>query len=229
MEFDLTPKKIFRVLVFVISLLVLANILALVSKLQFGHHRLMGFVPMFLLDYELNIPTLYSFLQLVTASALLAMIAVHHRRQSSPFILWAVLSAVFMFLGVDEVAQIHEGPIVALREKYQLTGLLYVAWVLPYGALLLVLVASYAGFLYRLPRKTGIRFIIAGSIFVAGAMGFEMLSGRHLELYGPNSFGYVFFFTCEETLEMLGIAFFIFTLTSYISDEFQSLKISVSD
>ncbi len=78
-----------------------------------------------------------------------------------------------------------------------------------------------------LPKKIMILFIVSGTTFVAGAIGFEMLCGRHHALYGKNDLVYSIFYTCEEFLEMLGIVIFIYTLLLYIASQFKLLTISI--
>lgn len=71
-------------------------------------------------------------------------------------------------------------------------------------------------------------FIISGAIFLTGAIGFEMLSARHDSLYGINSITYKAYYTCEEFLEMLGIAIFIYALLRYLTSNCQSIRISIN-
>ena len=73
-----------------------------------------------------------------------------------------------------------------------------------------------------------IMFLISGSIFVLGAIGFELLGGRQADLYGTNNVLYSIITTSEELLEMLGIAIFIYTLLTYIVNQFEALVLTVS-
>jgi hypothetical protein len=73
-----------------------------------------------------------------------------------------------------------------------------------------------------------ILFLVSGATFISGAIGFELFGGRHLELHGNNNATYALFQTCEETLEMLGIALFIYTLLTYIVDQFGTLQITLN-
>lgn len=58
-----------------------------------------------------------------------------------------------------------------------------------------------------------------------GAIGFEMLGGRYAELYSNKTILYALLYTCEEFLEMFGVALFIYALLSYIVDEFKLLTV----
>ena len=68
-------------------------------------------------------------------------------------------------------------------------------------------------------------FLISGTTFFLGAVGFEMLGGQEHELHGNNGLYYSLLYTCEEFFEMLGIAIFIYTLLEYIKIEFKYFKI----
>jgi hypothetical protein len=64
-----------------------------------------------------------------------------------------------------------------------------------------------------------ILFFVSGSLFVLGAIGFELIGGQHADMYGTNNITYEIITTCEELLEMLGIALFIYTLLSFMGKE----------
>ncbi len=56
----------------------------------------------------------------------------------------------------------------------------------------------------------------------------ELIGGIHDELYGRHNVIYVIYSTIEEVLEMVGIVVFIYALMTYISSEFNDLKIRIS-
>ena len=88
-------------------------------------------------------------------------------------------------------------------------------------------VAAYAKFLLDLPSRTRVLFISSGILFVTGAIGFELIGGWYADKHGTGNITYALITTCEELLEMLGIALFIYTLLKYIVDTFGSLSLSV--
>lgn len=98
-------------------------------------------------------------------------------------------------------------------------GLLHFAWVVPYGLATLALGAAYVEFLRRLPRKTAVRFVVAGAIFVSGAVGCEMIGGWIEETRGRDDWMFRTEVVCEETLEMAGIALFIRAMLDRLHDE----------
>lgn len=73
------------------------------------------------------------------------------------------------------------------------------------------------GFLRKLPSETAFYLRLSGSIFVSGAIGFEMLGGKIVSENGKGTLIYVMFYTLEEFMELLGVVLFIFTLLRYMS------------
>ena len=158
------------------------------------------------------------------------LIFIAKRRNEDPFALhWAVLSLIFLYLSIDEGAHIHEtiGTTLSLRFTGITHGFLRYTWVI-YGIGLVVIVASYyLKFLAHLPHKTMRLFILAGLIYVGGALGMEMVNGRYAELYGSQNFSYQMMTVTEEFLEMAGIVTFIYALMSYMGSEIRAVSINI--
>ena len=148
-------------------------------------------------------------------------------RVTSPLVSWLILAFIFLFLSIDETAMIHEKLVEYFRESFNTSGIFYYAWVVPYGVALILILFAYINFLKELPRYIMILFLISGAIYILGAIGFEMASGRHHELYGKKNLIYSILFTCEEFLEMLGILIFIYALLTYITIKFKTLEITI--
>jgi hypothetical protein len=84
------------------------------------------------------------------------------------------------------------------------------------GALFVLCVAAvYLPFLARLPARTRNLFFLAGFVYVSGAIGFEMISGRHAALYGDNNLTYKLLAHVEESLEMAGLVALLYALLDY--------------
>ncbi len=64
-------------------------------------------------------------------------------------------------------------------------------------------------------------FIFSGIIYIAGALGFEMLAAKEVTSVRNSDLVKDIFICIEETFEMVGIALFIYTLLVYINEEFQ--------
>lgn len=221
------PKIVFIRFLYLILLLLLANILGLLAKFNFDHDYFSGLILLFDFNIENNIPTLFSSLILILCSVLLAFIASTHKKKNSSYYPWAGLSLIFLFLSVDEIASIHERLGALFRTALNTSGLLYHAWVIPYGVILLVFIIVYFRFLMRQTKNIRNLFVVSGTTYVAGALGFELLGGWQNVLYGSNNITYSILYTCEEFLEMLGIVIFIYALLVYITKQFKTLKVSL--
>ena len=222
------PKSILIKLLYLILFLLFANITGIVSKFYFNHDKVWGLVPLFDFNTEENIPTFYSSLSLLSCSILLFFISISHKEHGSSYMHWRGLAIIFLFLSVDEIGTIHETVNDRIHDLFNTSGLLYFAWIIPYGIALLILLGIYVKFLINLPKKILYLFIISGVIFILGALGIESFCGWYCELYGLNDLLYSILYTCEEFLEMLGIALFVYTLLYYIVTELNYSTISIN-
>jgi len=227
LKIKIDPKTVFRRLLIIIIVLLNANVVITFLKFYFKLGDVYGLFPLFNFDFEKNIPTLFSSIILFISSALLFIIAMGHKRLSSNYLPWFWLGIIMLFLSIDETAQLHEKLIAPGRELFNTSGALHYAWIIPYGAVLLVLLVLYFRFIFNLEKKVMVLFILSGLIYVIGALGFEMISGLEYESGGKSSILFWFISTCEESLEMLGIAVFIYTLLVYIATQFDNPTISI--
>ena len=182
-----------------------------------GYDRQLGLRPLLNLNGEANLPSWYSAALLLAAAALLAVVW-----RTSPAVsgsgrpYWAGLAAVFLFLSADEAAEIHE-MLNPLREHFGSGGLLYWAWVVPYGIAGLAFAAAYARFLMRLPSRTARLFVAAGVLYVGGALGLEMAGGMAMERVGRGTLTVVVLYTLEELAEMSAAVLFVYALLDYLA------------
>ncbi len=228
MNIEIYPKRVAVYFLFVVLLLLSANILGIVSKYYFGHNTVYGLVKLFDFDTEKNIPTVYSTIALFFVSVLLLQITLTHKKLKLSYFSWLGLSIIFLFLSFDEFVSIHERFTIPVSKLISTSeGTIHpAAWTIPYGVGLIVLIMVYYRFLADLTKRIRNLFLLSGAIYVTGAVGFEILGGRHVEVYGEENLIFTLFYTCEEVLEMLGIVLFIYTLLLYIAIQFKSLNIS---
>ncbi|WP_024334471.1 hypothetical protein [Desulfotignum balticum] len=229
MRFEFSPKEVLKLNLYLILFLLCANVLGIISKYYFDHDYVYGLIPLFDFSLERNIPTLYSSIALVFVSILLSLIGFINKKLTFSYLPWFGLALIFLFLSIDEIHGIHENLTIITRNTFNMSGFFYYAWVLPYSAALMVFMILYLKFLFDLPKPIMILFLVSGSIFVSGAIGFELLGGRQAELYGKDNVLYCFFYTCEELLEMLGVAVFIYTLLRYMVEQFKFMAITVAN
>lgn len=180
----------------------------------------------FALDAEHSLPTWFESLIMATASALLAIMAVLSRRHDPQNRWhWTLLALVFILMSMDEAVSFHEATMAPLRETFKLSGFLYFSWVILAAPILIVLAIFYIPFMLRLPRRTALRFAIAGAMFVGGAFGLEFVGGYFVSAGGFESLPYKIAATCEETLEITGMVLFVTSLLRHLADTAPVLRV----
>ena len=70
--------------------------------------------------------------------------------------------------------------------------------------------------------------MVAAVLYIGGALGFEMITARHFELYDDENLAYLLLVTMEETLEIIGALIFVYALLQYFSDCYQGIRFRVS-
>lgn len=175
----------------------------------------------FYFDTEANLPSYLNTMILLIASLLLGYISFFKWQEKDNFkIQWIALSAIFFCLSVDENSGLHEVFIDPLSERFNLTGIFRLCWVVLGIPFVLFFIFYYFKFFMGLSNSMKLKFFISGALFVTGALGVEMVGGyiwSH-ENYGNESLAYRIAITVEESLEMIAIIYFISTLLSYIKD-----------
>jgi hypothetical protein len=226
MQLLFTARKCGQVLVIAVLSLTIIGSAVQFSKYLLGRSYLLGLVPIFDLGTDNTIPTWYASITLLICSLLLAIISKAKSEDKDRFALhWEALSIIFLLLSIDEVARIHEvtGDTIG-RFTGKTHGLLYFAWVICGSAFVLILIPVYIKFLRHLPIKTMTLFILAGTVYVGGALGMEMVNARYADLYGFKNLTYQLMTAVEEFFEMSGIAIFIYALMSYIATQSSHMK-----
>ncbi len=134
-------------------------------------------------------------------------------------------------MALDESVQIHEyiAEVVRPRLPTDLRGLLYWAWVVPYGVLALAVAAYFIGFVLQLPIITRNLFLLSGAMFVSGAIGLELFEGYFYKLYHINHIYNKALYCAEELLEMSAVVVFIYALLDYLAAARAQVYITSSD
>lgn len=232
LEIKLNISYIIKILVRVLLFILFLYVLGQVAKFHYGFDHLLGFVPMFNLYEESNVPTWYSSIILLTSSVLLLIIATAKRFQSNRYFLhWAGLSAVFLFLSIDESAKLHEaigGAFKHVTSKFLTTGN-WSMWVVPFGIALLVFVGVYVRFVFSLAPYFRNLFILAGTIYVSGALGMEVVEILYLRGAEAKTEVFMIMVSIEETMEIGGIILFIYGLLRYIKENIGKFYVGFKD
>lgn len=226
-KIPLDPWAITWLLSLAAVLLVAANMGMQAYRLVAHQEHVVG-LAMMSMDGENNVPALFSTLLLFCASLILALISVLERRHEGVDVSkWAILAAGFMLMALDEALSFHEKAIEPLRALLggQHLGIFFFAWVIPGFALVFVLGAFFLRFLFRLPRRTAIAFVISAAIYLGGALGIELVEGWWREANGHRNLVYHALVSLEEGMEMAGIIAFIHALLSHIARRFGEVRL----
>lgn len=216
MGFLLDSTRLLRLHLLLIGLLVGAHVAVVAVRLLTGHGNLLGITPLFDLDVEANVPTLVSAVALRGAAALFWVTGSATRRHGRGYVgHWRGLAVVFVLLALDEAAGFHEKLSTPLRETLHLTGVLHYAWIVPYALMVAALAVVYWRFMRSLDRVAQRHLVGAGAVFLAGAVGVEMVGGLIASSTTGTELAFVAAVTCEESLEMIGVALLLRGLVAY--------------
>ena len=218
-KFAVKPRQILHMLLMVTALQVVLSTGGQAMIHYFPDFPLRdGVANLFYVDNEQSLPTLYSSTTLLVAALLFGILAYAHGRGGRAYVRhWAALSVVFVLLALDEFGSMHERAIEPLRGLLDIQGgPLWFAWVIPGAIVTALLGIAFLRFFRHLPRNTRRLLWLAGTLFVGGAIGVEMISGSYSAVHGELNMAYVLIVTIEETLEMLGIAALVYALIAYI-------------
>ena len=210
-----TPRRTVRFLVLVVLSLTALSLLG-----QLAVHFLPDFVQRdrfaatFNVDEEGNIPALYSTLAILACAVLLRVIAQVERVAGGRFSRhWTLMSIIFIGLAADEFLALHE----ELNSRLDLSGLTQWSWVAVGIVFVLVFAFIFFRMIVQLPSPVRRLFILAGLVYLSGAIVMETLGGHYVTVWGHDSMTYVLCTTAEEFLEMIGIAVFIYALLNYLT------------
>jgi hypothetical protein len=209
----IAPRRVVAVLGAGALLLVAAGVLADVARIGLGHGRLHGLVPLFDLDGEANLPATYAGAVLALCAGVLWLVAAWRRQARLPYATTLLLlSLLLLALAVDEVAQIHELLSDPLRDRFDLDGVFNYAWVLVYGAAVVVLCAILLPRAAAMPPGLRLMVLVAAALYVGGALGFEMVGSEEADAGGLGGATYASLVVVEESLEFAGTLLLLYAL-----------------
>lgn len=163
------------------------------------------------LSYEANLPTWFSSSLLLACAVAAGCIAARrepwHRH-------WWAMCVLAAWMSLDEAAELHEH----LGGHFGTGGVLYFDWVIPAAAIVVALVLGFLPFVRALPAVTRTRLVIAGAIYVTGALVMELPLGWWTEQRGSDGFGYALIDWVEETLELIGVTLALVALVAHHED-----------
>ena len=216
----LTPTATVRGLTRIALLLILASVGGQLAIHLAGYEDSYRIVRLVNLDAERNIPALFSTLLLLCAALLLAFITILKKNLKATYVThWGFLACGFLFMTADEAFSFHEMLVPPMRKLLGdgHLGIFYFAWVLPGICLVAVLALSFLRFLWHLPARTRLIFVLAATLYLGGSIGFELIGGHYAESSGTKNLTYNMLATVEESLEMAGAITFIGELMQFLA------------
>jgi hypothetical protein len=154
-------------------------------------------LPKLSLSYEGNLPTWFSSCLLLMCSIAAGAIATTrppmHRH-------WWGMCLVAGWMSLDEAAELHEH----LSGLFNTHGVLYFDWVIPAAMIVVAIAALYIPFLRVLDSVTRRDLLVAGVVYVTGALLMELPLGWITEHSGMETLRYALVDWVEETMEMIG-------------------------
>lgn len=227
MKISIPPKKVSVILCIIVLFLTIASVTGQYYKMFVGADPfILKIVDKLDLDLESNnLPTWYQSSTLLLCSFLLLIIALIRREVKDKYSrFWGMMALGFLYLSMDEAVAIHEQITVPLRHALDAHGIFFFSWVIPIIILIPIALAISFKFLKDLPSWLFIMFVVAGVIYLSGALGMEMIGAsyyeKNIEPFGNTiNFTYCLLTTFEEVLEMSGMIVFIYALTTYLTSE----------
>jgi len=169
-------------------------------------------------SHEGNIPAWYSSALLLACAGAAALIARLERARGACFARhWAGLAAILGLFSLDEPASLHEKLTIPLQEATGATGYLTFTWVIVGAALVIGVGLIYLRFVLALPAPTRRLVILAGLLYVGGALGIEVISANRWYQDDGTSLAYTAISAVEELAEMLGVVTLLVALLGYLS------------
>jgi hypothetical protein len=226
MHVTVTNRRVVLALAAIAALLTIANTAVLWIKFRWHHDSVFGLAPLFDFNREGNLPAFYSACALLLAALLFLVVGGDAWKRGEPWRrYWVGLGVIFLFLAVDEAAELHGLLSLPIRRFANASGPLLFAWVIPYLVLTLSFAAAYLRFFWGLPTRLRTLLGAAAVIYLAGAVGLEVVGGTivsangGLEAGGLDHWLHAVSYTVEEVLEMAGVLIVIDALLEYIAEK----------
>ncbi len=224
MNVEFSLRSIKRVLLVIWGLLVLAGLLA--EGWRFVLDERTPLSRFFSLSCEQNAPTWYSSSLLLCCALQLGLIATRKQQAKAAFtVRWWVLAAAFLYISMDETVSLHE----SASTWFDFGGFLYYGWVIPASVIVAIMGVSYLPFLAHLPHRTRWQFVLAGAIYVGGAIGVEFPLGYWTDLTNSKNLIYGLIDLVQESMEILGITLFLCALSEILAGQSGRLQITLMD
>lgn len=215
LDISIPVRTVTRVLTVIVVGLVATTFLAQLLKNA-------GVVPdsiirLFDSNEKVNFPTGYKLVALLGCTVLLWLVGMAKEQEGDRFARhWVVLSLIFGFLFLDEMAYLHQTLSGMLERHASFGGSLKFPWVAVYLPLLAVLAFAYWRFFWSLQPRFRWLFLIAAICFAGGSGGIEIFKGVAVNEAGFQSLRFGLLAALSDSLEEVGLLVFLYALLTYL-------------
>jgi hypothetical protein len=181
------------------------------------------------LNGEASVPAWFA--SALMLGAVFLLLVQHHRSRaarSPDTAAWLLLAVGFLLMSLDESAGFHERVSQALINWLKPGGIFAYAWVIVAIPLVAGLAVVFLPFLRRLPPQSRNRMVLAGAVFLAGAIGMEMVGAYFFDRTPPNLLMLSVAIVLEESLEFSGLCLFIIALLRHLADGGRDIRLHLS-
>ena len=223
-------RAVGRALAGLIAVLLLANVVAL-TAVDTPDGAITGDHPLataFLLDRELNVPTLIATVQLLAVAGLAALHArvtgssierlpTEPGRLRSERWRWGGLAVIGVYLAADEFFSLHERLLTnETLLALDLPGWFVFRWLLVGIPAVVVVGFGYLPWVLRRPPRVRTGLLLGGALFAFGIVGMELIGGIIRSTIPATHPLYAVSVATEETCELSGIAVVLTTLLGHL-------------
>lgn len=217
--------------------LYLATLLLLIAHIIFTLNELHGFdffgstqlYVIFDVTGEVTVPTWFSSSLLLLAAVIAGFIAhLLRQRETKDVFYWVCMATILLALSIEESADVHGAVSYRMSDSMDAVGPLTYPWVIPGAILAIVVGIVFIPFVLRLATWFRNRLIIAGCLYLGGALVLEVVGAIYDSNFGDETVLYTFLVTVEEGLEMGAIVFLIGALIMYLEPLLRGSTIDIS-
>ncbi|GAA5532556.1 hypothetical protein [Deinococcus aluminii] len=227
MLFD--ERRLIRGFTLMTTFVVVVGLLSSLSMFYMPHVFGRDFVAHLMdLNGETNFSATYNTFLLLVPTIIMALIARAKHAAGAPHARsWRTLSWIFAYLTLDESAALHERLVSPVHRLLHTDGFLHYAWVIPYGIATLLILLAFLRFLRDLPARTRNQIVLAGVMYVGGALGMELFQGKTDTVIGDHNVLTEVLIFIEESLEMFGLVVLISALLHYARQYMPGARVQV--
>jgi hypothetical protein len=217
---NLSRRNLTAILLTFTGILITAHLsISIISQLTQGsirYREIWRLKKYFNVTRELNLPAYFSSLLLGFVGYKLCIIALIKFRRRANFIFqWFCLSILFFYLAIDELLALHELLGSIATNNIGEENLVFQDWAYAGIVLVALFIIFYWSFFNHLSPGHKLRFFVSAALYVGGFLGVEIIGSFYVMRNGIQEIPYLLFTTVEETLEMVGLIYFINTLMIY--------------